>query len=88
MTALEINTLAHVLCALATYGIWYHKPYQVEQPLDSSLDSSLGTALTFCEIFDASKNLRRRGRFEFLDFAHADATVTDQKPDVEELTDW
>lgn len=32
ITLLEINTLAHVFCALITYVIWWHKPQLVKKP--------------------------------------------------------
>ena len=32
VTLLEINTLAHVFCALITYVIWWHKPQLVKKP--------------------------------------------------------
>lgn len=29
---LELNTFAHALCALFIYGLWWNKPFDVEQP--------------------------------------------------------
>ncbi|PSN66377.1 hypothetical protein BS50DRAFT_526400 [Corynespora cassiicola Philippines] len=31
-TLLEVHTVAHVVCALIVYAIWWHKPRQVESP--------------------------------------------------------
>ncbi|KAH0545380.1 hypothetical protein FGG08_000521 [Glutinoglossum americanum] len=38
LTFLEINTLAHVMCALAIYGFWWHKPLAVCDPIPLSGD--------------------------------------------------
>ncbi len=32
VTLLEINTLAHVLCALIMYVLWWHKPRLIQEP--------------------------------------------------------
>lgn len=31
-TLLEVHTVAHVVCALVMYGIWWHKPRSIEYP--------------------------------------------------------
>ena len=33
VTLLELNTLAHVSCAVVLYVLWWHKPLNVEEPL-------------------------------------------------------
>lgn len=35
ISPLELNTLAHATCALIVYVLWWDKPVEVEQPLDS-----------------------------------------------------
>ena len=32
VTALELNTLAHAICALCTYALWWNKPLDIEDP--------------------------------------------------------
>ncbi|RFU27686.1 hypothetical protein B7463_g8635, partial [Scytalidium lignicola] len=32
LTALELNTLAHAVCALVTYALWWQKPLDIEDP--------------------------------------------------------
>ncbi|KAN0095756.1 hypothetical protein V8E51_016467 [Hyaloscypha variabilis] len=32
VTALELNTLAHAVCALCTYALWWNKPLDIEDP--------------------------------------------------------
>ena len=31
---LELHTIMHVLCAVAMYGFWWHKPLDVRHPID------------------------------------------------------
>lgn len=33
LTLLELNTLAHTICALAMYALWWNKPYDVHEPV-------------------------------------------------------
>lgn len=33
LTLLELNTVAHVACALVAYALWWNKPLDVEQPM-------------------------------------------------------
>ncbi|KAL9583486.1 MAG: hypothetical protein Q9212_002680 [Teloschistes hypoglaucus] len=33
LTLLELNTLAHTVCALAMYVLWWYKPYDVHEPV-------------------------------------------------------
>ena len=35
---LEINTVAHVLCAIAAYLFWFRKPYDAKQPVIVDFD--------------------------------------------------
>lgn len=32
ISLLELNTFVHTLCAFATYGLWWDKPLNVQQP--------------------------------------------------------
>lgn len=32
LSLLELNTFAHALCALITYGLWWNKPFDVGEP--------------------------------------------------------
>lgn len=32
MSLLELNTFAHSVCALATYGLWWHRRADIEDP--------------------------------------------------------
>ena len=32
VTLLELNTVAHSLCALSTYVLWWYKPFDVQEP--------------------------------------------------------
>ena len=32
VSLLELNTLAHAICALLVYGFWWHKPLDIEEP--------------------------------------------------------
>ncbi|KAH8682576.1 hypothetical protein BX600DRAFT_448867 [Xylariales sp. PMI_506] len=32
ITLLELNTFAHAICALIIYGVWWHKPLDVDEP--------------------------------------------------------
>ncbi|MCJ1324309.1 hypothetical protein MMC10_000971 [Thelotrema lepadinum] len=32
VTLIEVNTLAHVVCALITYVLWWHKPKEIHSP--------------------------------------------------------
>ena len=32
ISLLELNTFAHALCALIAYALWWHKPFDVEEP--------------------------------------------------------
>ena len=31
---LELHTIMHVLCTVAMYGFWWHKPLDVRHPID------------------------------------------------------
>lgn len=46
VTLLELNTLAHVLCATFMYGIWWWKPQNVNDPLEIALEPELAAFMT------------------------------------------
>ena len=46
VTLLEINTVGHVLCALAIYVFWFSKPLNIDEP--TVLDDQLCTAHRTC----------------------------------------
>ena len=33
VTLLEVNTIAHIFCAFVCYGLWWHKPREVQEPI-------------------------------------------------------
>jgi hypothetical protein len=45
ITLLELNTFAHVLCAVFMYAIWWHKPQNVAEPLNIYLEQSDAAAI-------------------------------------------
>lgn len=47
ITLLELNTLAHVGCAVSMYGIWWRKPQNANEPIFISLDPSLAATMSF-----------------------------------------
>jgi hypothetical protein len=46
ITLLELNTLAHVGCAVVMYVIWWHKPQDVIETVKITIDYELATLLT------------------------------------------
>lgn len=83
VTELEINTLAHVLCALAMYGFWFSKPFLVEQAHHVKLESELGGVLANYNLFlSPERNISRWfppcAVFSFL--------VCDNEPDWDQVT--
>jgi hypothetical protein len=52
VTLLEVNTLAHVACALALYIIWWNKPQDAEEPTEIAFDPLLAA-------FMSSRTFRR-----------------------------
>ncbi|KAE9372869.1 hypothetical protein N431DRAFT_409181 [Stipitochalara longipes BDJ] len=47
LTALELNTLAHAVCALFTYALWWNKPLDIKDPTKIVGESVRGFAATF-----------------------------------------
>jgi len=45
ITLLELNTMAHVGCALFMYAIWFKKPQDVREPIGIPLNSSIAEVL-------------------------------------------
>jgi hypothetical protein len=47
LTMLELNTVAHAVCALVTYALWWHKPLDIEDPtrVEGELVRPLAAAL-------------------------------------------
>ncbi|KAK0723444.1 hypothetical protein B0T26DRAFT_641902, partial [Lasiosphaeria miniovina] len=57
VTALELNTLAHTVCALAIYLIWWEKPLDVGEATILAGDSSIKTvASVLCNTFPERPN--------------------------------
>jgi len=50
VTALELNTLAHAVCALLVYALWWEKPLDVSEPtlLIGDWAPGLATAFSLC----------------------------------------
>jgi hypothetical protein len=46
ITLLELNTMAHVACALAMYAIWWEKPQNVNEPIIINLDPKVMTIIS------------------------------------------
>jgi hypothetical protein len=55
VTLLEINTLAHIVCALALYVIWWKKPQDAEEQTEIPMDQLLAA-------FMSSRNFRKSFR--------------------------
>ncbi|KAK3364564.1 hypothetical protein B0T25DRAFT_443028 [Lasiosphaeria hispida] len=47
LSLLEVYTLAHVLCALALYALWWHKPKMITEPTCIRCDGDLGRIVAF-----------------------------------------
>jgi hypothetical protein len=45
VTLLELNTLAHVGCAVVMYAVWWKKPQNVNEPFDVPLSPRIGALL-------------------------------------------
>ncbi|KAK4196854.1 hypothetical protein QBC40DRAFT_312562 [Triangularia verruculosa] len=45
ISVLELNTLCHAILALISYYFWWHKPYDVEQPIKINLQSKRSRGL-------------------------------------------
>jgi len=46
ITSLELNTLAHVLCAVAMYATWWKKPQNVSDPLEVNINLVLAAVVS------------------------------------------
>ena len=46
ITLLELNTLAHVACAVIMYGLWWHKPQDVRETAKIHIEHDLATLLS------------------------------------------
>ena len=46
VTLLELNTLAHVVCAVAMYGLWWKKPQDVKESMEIQLELDLATFMS------------------------------------------
>lgn len=46
VTLIELNTIAHVICAFVMYGLWWKKPQDVKEPLEIALDTPTITVLS------------------------------------------
>lgn len=64
VTQLEINTLAHVGCALVFYAIWWYKPKDVYQPFTVKISPLLAAVMAAPTRFYCRSGFRRR-RFDF-----------------------
>lgn len=42
VTELEVNTIAHIFCAVIAWALWFRKPYNVDNPQTIQLTSDLG----------------------------------------------
>jgi hypothetical protein len=62
VTLLEINTVAHVVCAILMYTVWWYKPQNVNQPefvhVEPGLEALLSPPGNFANYWD------RRGQLE------------------------
>ena len=58
VTLLELNTLAHVICAMAMYGLWWKKPQDVKEPVEIKLNTEFGAFLS---------SVRLRRQFEIME---------------------
>ncbi|KAI5849903.1 hypothetical protein BZA05DRAFT_355039 [Tricharina praecox] len=54
LTLLELHTIMHVLCAVAIYAFWWHKPMDIRYPVLLHLEPSL--AARIYRSFDGSRN--------------------------------
>ena len=74
MTLLELNTLAHTVCALLMYLLWMNKPYDVHEPIRISGEWVRPLCATMWMFSHISTEKHREGRSE----------ITDQ-PEIERL---
>jgi hypothetical protein len=59
VTLLELNTLAHVACAVFMYAVWWKKPQNVNEAFDVQISPRLGAALLspFLDDFERKSSL-------------------------------
>lgn len=48
ISLLELSTMAHAICALLIYFLWWNKPLDIRQPTLMTGQSTHGVAATFC----------------------------------------
>jgi len=73
ITLLELNTIAHVLCAVCMYAIWWHKPQNVAEQLNVFLEPSDAAVMAI-----ASRSLLLK--FQYTNTAIVDASQTQVSP--------
>jgi hypothetical protein len=56
LTALELNTLAHAVCALFTYALWWNKPLDIEDPT-KVVGESIRTLAAALWVFSAQEKI-------------------------------
>jgi hypothetical protein len=52
ITLLELNTLAHVMCAVILYVAWWDKPQNVNEPLEIHLEPSVAAIIFYLSSYD------------------------------------
>lgn len=63
LTLLELHTVTHILCAFCLYGVWWKKPYDVENPIFCTDDRILDmAALLALEPFEDRGLMRHAAR--------------------------
>jgi hypothetical protein len=64
ITLLELNTLAHVGCAVMMYAIWWKKPQNANEPIVVSVDVSTAVAMGLPDGFRMNSNSLLPGGFQ------------------------
>ncbi|KAI1627818.1 hypothetical protein EDD37DRAFT_277949 [Exophiala viscosa] len=70
ITLLEINTVAHVVCALMMYALWWHKPLNISEPVVIKGDGihSFCSAMWMFSEFSSQKDHEFTKKFERSEF--------------------